>query len=87
MDDKLDLINEKELKRIEFKVYDCDDTLWDLRELRGILDDSAVLHSVANRLSDNIDKIADNLHENDNDTNKKLLKDIVFVIEFFNGYA
>jgi hypothetical protein len=87
MDDKLDLINEQELKRIEFKVYDCDDTLWDLRELRGILDDSAVLHAVANRLSDNIDKIADNLHENDNDTNKKLLKDIVFVIEFFNGYA
>lgn len=87
MDDKLDLINEKELKRIEFKVYDCDDTLWDLRELRGILDDSAVLHAVANRLSGNLDKIADNLHENDNDTNKKLLKDIVFVIEFFNGYA
>lgn len=32
-----------------------------------------------------IDSVADNLHRNDNRTNRLLLKDIVFIIEFLNG--
>jgi hypothetical protein len=85
MDNKLDLINEENLKRIQLKAYGEWDPLWELKELRGILGDSAMEYSVINQVCRMIEGIADNLDKNSNYANKLLLKDIVFIIDFLNG--
>jgi hypothetical protein len=85
MDNRLDLINEEDLKRIQFKAYDERDPLWELKELRGMLGDSAMEYSVINQVCRMIEGVADNLHYNTNYANKLLLKDIVFIIDFLNG--
>lgn len=85
MDNILDEVNEENLKRITLNVYGERDPLWELREVRGILGDSAGEYSIVNNLCSMIDSVADNLHRNDNRTNRLLLKDIVFIIEFLNG--
>lgn len=85
MENRMDVINEYDLKRIEFKLETDIDTLWDLREYRGIFDDCPHQYSVMNRISTILNRISEKLDQNDNETNKKMLKDVVFMVDFFMG--
>lgn len=82
---KLDAENIENLKRIEFKAFGDYETLWNLREIRGMLDDSAQAYSVLNRLSSTVMDISDKLEEDGCRKSRKKLEDLSFIIEFLMG--
>ena len=78
----MDENNEQDLKRITFKFYDEYDSLWDLREVRGFLADSAQSYSVLSRIAINMHEITMEMDEGEL---KQELSDLASSINFFLG--
>lgn len=79
---RIDEINQEDLKRITFKFYDEYDSLWDLREVRGFLADSAQAYSVLSRIAINMHEITMEMDEGDL---KQELSDLATSLNFFIG--
>lgn len=77
-----DEANEEDLKRITFKFYDEYDSLWDLREVRGFLADSAQAYSVLSRIAINMHEITMEMDEGEL---KQELSDLASSLNFFIG--
>lgn len=77
-----DEVNEEDLKRITFKFYDEYDSLWDLRDVRGFLADSAQAYSVLSRIAINMHEITMEMDEGEL---KQELSDLASSLSFFIG--
>lgn len=82
---KLDAENIENLKRIEIKAFGEYETLWDLREFRGMLDETPYHYSVLNRLSCMVMDISRKLEVDGYAESRKKLEDLSFIIEFLMG--
>jgi hypothetical protein len=80
----MDEANEEDLKRITFKFHDEYESLWDLREFRGFLEDSAQSYSVLSRIATNMHEITMDMDEGEL---KQELADLATSLSFFIGDA